>query len=322
MKIASAAQRIDLHHHVFPPEYVTDLAQQGIDWTGGAGVPRWSLDHALETMEQHCIAAAVASSQPLAYWGDAKATLQWARHSNEFLANIVRNDPAHFGGFASVPLPDVEAACREVAYAFDVLNLDGVLLATSCGPRYLGHPAYEELYQELNRRSAVVFVHPNTAPPGSDVPDYNIPNALVEFTFDTTRCIANLIYSGTLENYPNIRFIMPHAGGTAPFLSWRMGLGDHMPALKGKAPKGALHYLQRLYYDIALSTSPAALAALTEAIPSSQIVFGSDFPFVAAHEIPVETTGLETSRFLDANTRRMIDRDNALQLFPRFASAV
>jgi predicted TIM-barrel fold metal-dependent hydrolase len=317
----TAAQRIDLHHHVFPPDYVTDLARRNVEWTGGAGVPRWSVDHAREIMEHHGIAAAVASSQPLVYWGDAKSAVHWARHSNEFLAGIVRNDAVHFGGFASLPLPDVEAACREVAYALDVLKLDGVLLATSCGPRYLGHPAYEELYQELNRRSAVVFVHPNTAPPGSDVPDYQIPNALVEFTFDTTRCIANLIYSGTLESYPSIRFIMPHAGGTAPFLSWRMGLGEHIPALQERAPKGALHYLQRLYYDTALSTSAPALAALTQAIPASQIVFGSDFPFVTEAMLPAETSGLETSKFLDATARRMIDRDNALQLFPRFAAA-
>src|SRR5262245_56774047 len=129
--MSTSNNRIDVHHHVFPPQYVAEMARQGIEWTGGAGVPAWNLDLALGMMESHGIAAAVASSQPLVYWGDAAAAVRWARHSNEFLAGIVHDDPARFGGFASVPLPDVEAALREVTYALDELKLDGLLLATS-----------------------------------------------------------------------------------------------------------------------------------------------------------------------------------------------
>jgi 6-methylsalicylate decarboxylase len=312
-------QRIDLHHHVIPPDFVAELRCRDIEWTGGAGVPAWSPALAKETMERHGIAATVAAVQPQVFWGDTAAAVRWARHCNELLADVVRADRTHFGGFASVPLPDVAAACREVGHALDVLGLDGVFLPTSCGSQYLGDPDFAELYQELERRSAVVFVHPNTTPPGSDAPKHPLPNALVEFPFDTTRCIASLIYSGTLERYPSIRFIMPHAGGAAPYLVWRLALGEHVPQLRERVPKGVRHYLQSLYYDTALSASAPALAALTEAVPASQIVFGSDAPFVNEQMLRAETSGLETSQFLDAGMRQAIDRDNALRLFPRFA---
>jgi 6-methylsalicylate decarboxylase len=313
-------QRIDVHHHILPPEYVAQMNALGIAWTGGPGVPAWSVALARETMERHGIAAAIASVSPGVYWGDASFAGRMARSCNEYLARMVHDDPNRFGGFATLPLPDVDAAQRELEHAYDVLGLDGVILFARQGDRYLGDPAYDELFQELDWRNAVVLIHPNTIPPGSNVPKLSLPFGLVEFVFDTTRCVANLLYSGTLERFPSIRYIVSHAGGAVPYLAWRIAGGTFLPGLREHAPKGdALHLLQRLYYDTALSTSEFALAALRQFVPNSQLLFGSDFPYVPEHVLRAETSGLESSGVLDDATREAIDRGSALALFPRFA---
>jgi predicted TIM-barrel fold metal-dependent hydrolase len=317
-------QRIDLHHHVVEPELAARLAGKGIEWTGGKGIPPWDPSFALESMDRLGIAAAVASTHPHTYWdvlGEAGSeTERWTRQGNEFLARVVQNDPQHFGGFASLPLPNPEAACRELEYALDVLRLDGVHLLTSVGGLYPGDPALEELFQELDRRSAVVVLHPNTTPPGSDRLRVVAPASLVEFVFDTTRCVANLLYSGTLDRYPAVRYIVPHAGGTIPYLAARMEMGaQYSPALRERVPQGALTYLRRLYYDTAVSTSPVTLAGLKAFVPAGQIVYGSDLPHIQGAVQDRFTAGLDGSPLFDESERAAINRENALQLFPRFA---
>jgi len=313
-------QRIDVHHHFQPPEFIADLKRRGIQWTGGPAIPEWNIEMARETMERNGIAAAVASVVPHVNWGDDAAAIRWARHCNEFTARIVHDDPEHFGGFASMPMPDVDATCAELEYALDTLKLDGIILMASQGVQYLGDPSYEELFAELDRRKAVVFIHPNTVPPGAIVPRLSLPWGIVEFVFDTTRCITNLLYTGMLERYPNIRYIVSHAGGAVPYIALRIALGAHeLPGIGDKVPKGALHYLQQLYYDTALSTSEYVFAALRQFVPTSQLLFGSDWPLVPEKVVKMETAGLENSKVLDDATRKAIYRDNALALFPRFA---
>jgi predicted TIM-barrel fold metal-dependent hydrolase len=240
------------------------------------------------------------------------------------MAGIVRNDPQHFGAFAALPVPDTQGACREVEYALDVLKLDGVQLWSSSGGVYPGDPSLEELFQELNERAAIVHIHPHTMPPGSDIPKVSIPHGTLEFLFDTTRCITNLLYSGTLERYPSIRYIVAHAGGTVPYVAWRVAASTQLEVMQGRfrgGLQGALQQLQRLYYDTALSSSDYALAALRQFVPTSQILFGSDYPLVDESVVNLEVTGLEKSRVLDDSTRAAIDRGSALELFPRFARA-
>jgi predicted TIM-barrel fold metal-dependent hydrolase len=314
----STPQRIDLHHHVVPPDFTADLARRNIEWTGGVPVPKWTAAGAMEVMDRYGIAAAVMSVQPQVYWGDQDMARHWARYGNEFLARVVHNNPDHFGGFASVPLPDTDAACREVEYALDTLRLDGVLLISSAGRQYLGDPQFDELMHELNRRSAVVFIHPNTLPPGSDVPSLNLPYALGEFVFDTTRSVLSLLYNGTLERYPSIRFVLAHAGGTVPYLGWRLTIGEISPRLRERVPKGVMHYLRRLYYETALSSSDPSLAALQQFVPLDQIVFGSDIPMAPPNVVQDALTMFDSTPVLDDAARQAIGR-NGLALFPRFA---
>jgi predicted TIM-barrel fold metal-dependent hydrolase len=197
-----------------------------------------------------------------------------------------------------------------------------VVLFASQGSQYLGDPSYEEVFQELERRKAVVFVHPNTVPPGAIVPKISVPWGIVEFPFDTSRAVLNLLFTGTLDRYPSIRYILSHAGGAIPYLALRIALSENLPSWPhDKTPKGALHYLKRLYYDTALSTSEQVLAALREFAPASQVLFGSDYPMVPEKVATIETKMLEHSKVLDEQTRRAIDFDNALALFPRLTRA-
>jgi len=314
-------KRIDVHHHILPPNFVSALNSLNIPWTGGPEVPSWSLQQAHDMMGAMGIDAAVASPSPGVYWGgDTGFAVKLARETNEFVADVVRDDPEHFGGFATVPLPDVDASLEELEYAYDTLGLDGVVLYTSQGDRYLGDRSYDPFFEELDRRKAIVFIHPTTIPPGADATGLTIPFGVAEFTFDTTRAVMNMLYSGTLERYPSIRYIVSHAGGTIPYLAWRIAGASYLPELRDRAPKNdGLALLQELYYDTALSTSEFVFGALKEFVPMSQVLFGSDFPYIGPAVLQAERYGLENSKVLDDAARAAIDRGNALTLFPRFA---
>jgi predicted TIM-barrel fold metal-dependent hydrolase len=316
----SNAQRIDVHHHFIPPQYLAYLMKTDPHWSGGPPIPDWNIGVARETMARYGIAQAVASVVPQTYWGDDAAAIHWSRHSNEFSARIVQDDPEHFGAFATLPLPNAEAACREIEYSLDELELDGIVMFSSYDARYPGDPAFEEVFQELEKRKAIVFIHPSTIVPGSIVPKLTLPWGVVEFVMDTTRCITNLLYSGTFERYPSIRYIVSHAGGTVPYIAWRIASSvTIVPGIERNVPKGPLHYLQKLYYDTALSTSDQVMAALAAFVPQSQVLFGSDWPMGTTLGLQLEDAYLSTTKAIDENRRRAIDRDNALALFPRFA---
>jgi 6-methylsalicylate decarboxylase len=321
MDMNTKPKRIDVHHHILPPNFVSALNSLSIPWTGGPEVPSWSLQQAHDMMGAMGIDAAVASPSPGVYWGgDTAFAVKLARETNEFVADVVRDDPEHFGGFATVPLPEVDASLEELEYAYDTLGLDGVVLYTSQGDRYLGDRSYDPFFEELDRRKAIVFIHPTTIPPGADATGLTIPFGVAEFTFDTTRAVMNMLYSGTLERYPSIRYIVSHAGGTIPYLAWRIAGASYLPELRDRAPKtDGLALLQKLYYDTALSTSEFVFGALKEFVPMSQVLFGSDFPYIGPAVLQAERYGLENSKVLDDAARAAIDRGNALTLFPRFA---
>lgn len=313
----NAPHRIDVHHHVLPQEYVRDVARYGYTSAGDVAFPEWSLDSTLSFMDRCGIATAVTSfAAPGVYFGDKMAARGLARRCNEYSARLVSDNPKRFGGFASLPLPDVDGALEEIPYALDTLRLDGVVLLASVGDYYLGDASYDAVFDELNRRKAVVFVHPNI-PATSLALKMKLPGALVEFVFDTTRAVANLIYSGTLERCPDLKIILSHAGGTVPFLAWRLAQGALIPALRAKAPQGAIAYLKRLYYDTAMSANPYALNTLRELVNPSHILFGSDHPYLPEPLIQENVQGLETYTPFEKTTRTAIERDNALALFPR-----
>lgn len=309
-------QRIDVHQHILPPFYLSALAEHGINMGSELPFLEWDVQSALELMDRHDIATAIVSiSEPGIGFGDRYFTRDLARRCNEYAANLMRAYPSRFGALAILPLPDVGFALRELEYALDTLRLDGVILFSNCDGRYPGDALFDELFTELNRRKAVVFIHP-TIPAINRHLQLDLPPFLVEFVFDTTRAIVNLLYSGTLDRCPDIRFILAHAGGTVPYLTQRIAMGQVM--LPG-APQGTITYLKQLYYDIALSASPYVLRSLQELVDASRILFGSDYPFAPEILTDLVIRGIERHDGFNEAARNLIERENALALFPRFA---
>jgi 6-methylsalicylate decarboxylase len=310
--------RIDVHHHIVPPEYVSALERIGIRGGGGLPFPSWSAEDALAVLDENGIQTAITSiSTPGVHFGEDSSARDLARRCNELSARLVADHPRRFGAFAILPLPDVKGALLELEYALDSLRLDGVvLLASQSDARYLGDPSFDDLVAELDRRAALAFVHP-TIPPSSESIPIDIPAFAAEFTFDTSRAILNLVWSGTAERFPAVRWIFSHAGGTAPFLAWRWSLLNAHPTMRANAPRGVMHYLQRFFYDTALSANPHALRSLSELVGPGQILFGSDYPFAPAPITRASVEGLAAYDGFDRADRLRIERDNALALLPR-----
>jgi predicted TIM-barrel fold metal-dependent hydrolase len=315
--------RIDVHHHIIPPVYLEAMRRVGIaDPIPGVDYPAWDVQTTLAVMDRQGIATAIVSiSEPGVYFGNVALARDLARQINEFSARLVADHPQRFGAFAVLPLPDVEAALRELAYALDTLKLDGIGLLTNYRGTYLvGDDALDALFAELNRRQVVAFIHPST-PPSTDQPTFGLPPSLYEFTFDTTRMVANLLYSGTLDRYPNLRLILSHAGGTVPYLAKRLTFGPTIGSyLKARAPQNLIASLRQLYYDVAMSASPYALPSLQALVDPSHILFGSDYPFMPEPSVADNVAGLADYERFDQQAQWKIERENARALFPRLQS--
>jgi len=304
--------RIDVHHHILPSVYTSALAKIGITSAGGVPLPNWNAQKSLDVMDRNGIATAITSiSAPGIYFGDFEFSKDLAKRCNEFSADLISDNKMRFGGFAVLPLPDVKAAVNELEYALDVLKLDGVVLLSNVDGHYLGTSKFDDLYSELNRRKAIVYIHP-TVPANGKFPKMKIPTSVEEFVFDTTRAISSLILNKTLKRFPKIRFIVSHAGGTAPYIAWRMSLLDY------RVHTDTINDLKRLYYDTALSASPYALRSLQELVNPSHILFGSDYPFAPEIITRMTISGLNTFNGFDEKQLRGINRENAIDLFPQF----
>lgn len=309
--------RIDVHHHLFPPRYVVEATPERILGNSSAaqrGPLDWSPAKSIDEMDQNGIAASITSIAPPGVWfGDDQAACRLTRECNEYAARMTQDYPGRFGVFASLPLPDIDGTLREIEYAFDALKVDGVVLMTSFGRKWPGDPLFAPVFTELNRRNAVVYLHPT-------VPDCcrnlipEIPDSTIEFPMDTTRAIVSLLYSGTFSRCPGIRFIFSHAGGMLPFVAERVSRLAQR-GFQSRIPNGPMHELKKLFYETTLATSPMALSSLMHLVAASQVLFGSDFPFVQAVR---SVEGLARYGF-SADDLRAIERENALGLFPRLA---
>ena len=311
--------RIDVHHHILPPDYVTAVGEDKIGPLLLSGkTPQWSPEMSIEAMERNGIARAITSmSTPGLWFGDRAETTHLSRVCNEYAAQMTGDHPGRFGVFASLPLPDVDASLAEIAHALDVLGADGIGLMTSYGDRYPGDAEFAPVFDELDRRGAVVYFHPTNAPCNQCQPE--IPAATLDFPFDTTRAVVSLLFGGTFARCRNIRFIFSHAGGTVPFLAERIARLEVRPNFKEKVPDGVIHELRRLYFDTALSANWLAFRSLLELVACDHVLFGSDYPFAPEATMTATVKGL-IDLGLDAGDLLGIERDNAVALFPRFGS--
>ncbi|MGH8992802.1 MAG: amidohydrolase family protein [Acidimicrobiia bacterium] len=300
--------RIDVHHHALPPFYLEALRAADYPRRSGIRFPEWRPRDSLEVMDRHGIDVAVLSvSTPgVAFCESPAAARELARRCNQWAAETVEAHPGRFAALACLPLPDVDAAVAEVAYALDVLGLHGVTLLSSAGGRYPGDPTLEPLMAALDERRAPAFLHP-TSPAGGAPPGLDIPVFAVEFVADTTRAIANLILSGTLEAHPGISFVCAHGGGFAPYIVSRLEAAwarSPEPALR--APAGVLASLRRLHYDTAGVANPYALPALLALAGTERLCLGTDFPFVSERLVADGLAGLAGLPQVAGNALRLL----------------
>lgn len=308
--------RIDVHQHVVPPQYRDLLAARGVD-AGGRSTPDWSADTAVEFMDSIGVQTGVLSvTTPGVEPAEPARRPGLARELNEFCADVVRSAPDRFGFWATLTLPDVDGAIGEATYALDELHADGVVLLANSEGRYLGDRRFDPLMEELDRRGAVVFVHPSYLPGGA-VPGINAYFA--DFLLDTSRAAINMVLNGTLDRYPNLRVILSHAGGFVPFVAERIAtcVTIERPDL---SPEAMREGLRKFYFDTALSASESALPSLLSFAQPDHIVFGSDFPYATAEIATRFAKNLDT--YLDIHDDvdgSAVNRDNALKLLPRLA---
>jgi predicted TIM-barrel fold metal-dependent hydrolase len=303
--------RVDIHHHLNPP-FFAEATKRDVP----SVLIGWRPETSLADMEKAGTAVAVLSMprRPSVYLGanNVEASRALARKVNEYMAEVRRAHPARFGFFAELPLPDVEGSVREAAYALDTLGADGVAVATSYGSKWLGDPLFAPLWEELNRRKALVFTHPlSNACCGNQLP--GVADTVVEYGTDTTRTIASLVFSGAAVRHPDARFVFAHAGGTMPFLIERFRFEARNPKFASVLPNGVDSVLQRFYYDTAQASTAEAMGALRALIPATHVLFGTDFPYRGSSE---NVDGLATCG-LGARELAVIARDNALTLIPR-----
>jgi 6-methylsalicylate decarboxylase len=306
--------RIDVHHHFSAPGFIAAISARK---TNQLPLERWTLNKSLEDMDKSGTATAmISTSEPSVWFGDNEAARKLARECNELGARIAADHPGRFGMFSTVPLPDVDGCLREIEYSQDTLKADGVCLMTSYQGKYPGDPAFAPVMSELNRRKAVVFFHPVKPECCKDLqPD--IGSGLVELSTDTTRAIASLLFSGAASGYPDIRFIFSHGGGTMPYLMTRFSSLAARPDMAKQLPNGLLFEVQNLYYDTAMLFVSYPWPTLLKLVPVPHILFGTDFPFASAGDV---AKGLRDAD-LKASDLRAIERENALQLFPRLKNA-
>jgi len=313
---------IDVHAHTVTPAYRAGLAAAGISRPDGfPHIPEWSFDDARALMDSVGIEIAILSvSSPGIHFGDDAEARALARAVNEEMASGVADAPGRFGFVAALPLPDVDGALEEIRHAFEDLHADGVGLLTNAQGAYVGDPRFEEVMAELDRRAAVVVLHP-TSPPGWESVALGYPRPMIEFPFDTTRSVVNLVLTRTVERHARIRFIVPHSGSALPVLADRAAELSALLSLTGDEPVDVVASLQSLYYDLTGPTLPRALPALLGLVGPERLLYGSDYPFPPPSFVQRMMDDLMRSDVLGEADRARMLRGNALDLFPRFRTA-
>jgi len=304
----------DLHAHFTIPEYTDALKDHGLLASDGFPYPSWDLRSQLSAMDSLNIGKAVLSvSSPHPWFGDVQEASFLARALNEKASGYRHAYPERFLFAASLPLPDLDASVEELGYAFDHLQADAVKLPTNAGGIYPGSPALDPLFEKLSSRKAIVLLHP--CAPNTQAPDCYAGRVLplMEFLAETTRCVTELLVSGTIEKYPDIRFIVPHCGAFLPVIASRIEGMTAALAASGRGHAVRTGLLHSLYYDIAGDALPSGLDFLKTLTDDSHILYGSDYPFTPLPMVSQKKAALEKN--LPAPLLKKIFRENAEALF-------
>ncbi|MFH9553348.1 amidohydrolase family protein [Streptomyces sp. NPDC017435] len=311
---------IDVHAHLLPDFYVQKATAAGHAHPDGmGGWPSWSVEAHLDLMDRNGIETAMLSmSSPGVHFGDDKAARLLARRVNEYTTELTRDHPGRFGNFVSLPLPDVGGAVEEIAFSFDELGADGVALMTHTHGVYLGDQRLDPVFTELDRRRAVVFLHP-TSPVCWEQSALGRPRPMVEYVFDTARTVTDLVMAGVLTRHPNMRVIVPHCGGAIPVLADRINefMSLFLHAQQRSRPD-AVQQLRGLYYDMAGTAFPRQVPALLELVGPDRVLFGSDYCWTPAPLADAHIAAIDAAEPPARDTTwRSLTTANAKRLFPR-----
>ncbi|MFB6552489.1 amidohydrolase family protein [Streptomyces sp. NPDC056405] len=318
--IPADEQLIDVHAHFVTPSYVQAATAAGHTHPDGMpGYPQWSATEHLDLMDRTGIRTSLLSiSSPGTHFGDDQAARALSREVNEYAADVVREHPRRFGHFASLPLADVDASLDEIAYALDVLDSDGVTIESNAHGAYLGDARFEPLWQELNRRRAVVFVHP-TSPRCHEAVSVNRPRPMLEFIFDSTRTVSDLVFNGVLTRHPDIQWVFTHGGGTLPLLADRMEL--FRAAFHDSAPDTPTvpEQLRALWFDMAGTPFPHQVPALSAAFGTDRLLYGSDYCWTPAEAAAAQIASVDAAAQPGGETWRALTTRNAAALLTRLS---
>jgi predicted TIM-barrel fold metal-dependent hydrolase len=311
---------IDVHFHLIP-EFYRDAVYEAGRGPAIGRYPDWSPQLALDLMDKHGIALAIASlAQPGVAFLPAGKAPDFARNVNDYAAELIAAHPRRFGCFALLPMHDIEAAIGEARYCLDSLRFEGISLFASYDEKFLGDPFFDPLMTYLDSCKAIVHIHPGLHPSSKSLA-LPWPGFMIEYPFDTTRAAVNLLFSGALERFPNIRFILSHAGGTLPYLAWRLSVAPMIDArLKQRSRAEIFAGLKTFWYDNALASGIESMGALSRIAAKDRILFGSDWPFCNERVVAEEVKDFNARSFLAPDALAMIARENAIKLLPRLAS--
>jgi predicted TIM-barrel fold metal-dependent hydrolase len=319
---------IDVHAHILPSLYLEAMRRAGLCDPAGNPVgdgfpfPAWSLDDTLRVMDRYAIQASVLSiTAPGAQFETGASARTLVRALNDAMAEIVRAQPQRFAALGVLPLSDIDASLREIEHTLDHLKFDGIGLYSNADGIYLGDKRFVPLLEELDRRKAVVFVHP-AQPPSFENFSLGLPSPILEYPFDSTRMLASMLYSGALARYTNIKLIVPHGGGAVPYLAARIARSASAVFQAGpRTPPGeAMQLLRSVYYDLTAMSEVGNLALLKEFVPADRLLVGYDYPFRPESTIVPQTAALDGFAGFTETEKTMIRTGNALRLFPRLAS--
>ena len=292
--------KIDVHAHYLPEAYRAALRERGHDRPDGFPyIPEWSAPEHVSLMDRLGIERSMLSVSSPGVLGD----VDLARLVNDEGRRAVVDHVGRFGLLASLPMPDVDACLAEIARC-DGLDVDGFVLLTNVDGTYVGDAAFEPVFRELGRRRAVVLLHP-TSPACWEHTSLGRPRPMIEFLFDTTRAVFDLVLRGTLDRHPDLRLVVPHAGAVLPLLA------DRVHAFAGfLAPEAdVLGALGRLHFDVAGYTLDRHLDALLSLTTRDHLHYGSDWPFTPEAVVVAASEALGgLADELATNTERLFTR--------------
>jgi predicted TIM-barrel fold metal-dependent hydrolase len=305
--------RIDVHHHVSPPTWLDAVKKAKLDFPPAVN---WSPQKSIEDMDKGGVATSIVSpTMPHVGFLGREDAARIARESNEYVKTLIAQHPGRFGMFAILPMPHVDVSLKEIDYALDTLKADGIAVMTSYSDKWLGYPEFAPVFEELNRRKATVYTHPNRANCCVNLVQ-GIPEAVVEFAADTTRTIASLIFSGASQRSKDVNFVFSHGGGALTAVVERFQ--DFLVrTYKDTFTREIVdREIRRFYYDTAQVSNAVTIEALVKLVPISQVVFGTDYPFRTSAEHVKGLTAVFSGEDLTA-----IERGNALRILPRLRNA-